>query len=260
MKTHNYEIISVWGTREEPPVEIGRKFLDTLDGLERIDPLFCDWGTNDPFPPDWETREPDDEIFISRPLNPLRKDFTPFVEQNVSRDDWGEPEPQFGYDLFAFTRYGSAAAPDPLAIAVCLTAGSVSKNTISFAAAPSNIDPDPAIVTFPIFKSALLTLLSIWPALSANVRFSIWGEKPPTLPGEPPFPYSGYQMPWMAYLCAERAARVSLPADILTERTADGGLLMIATEERFDPTNRQHMAHSRVLAEIMIAHGEYVAS
>lgn len=124
----------------------------------------------------------------------------------------------------------------------------------------SIVNPDPAIVSFPIFKASLLVLLAIWPAPWANVKYSIWGQDPPTLPGEPPFPYSGYQMPWMAYLCAERAARISPPADILTERTPDGGLLMIATEERFDPTNRKHMSHSRVLAEIMIAHGDATKS
>jgi hypothetical protein len=30
---------------------------------------------------------------------------------------------------------------------------------------------------------------------------------------------------------------------------------MIATKERFDPTNRQHMVKSRAIAEIILAHG-----
>ena len=115
--------------------------------------------------------------------------------------------------------------------------------------------PDLSIVTYPIFKSALLTLLSIWPPAWANVRAYIRGQDPPTLPGEPPFPYSGYHMPWISYLCAERAKRIKPPDAILTERTPDGGLLMIAAETRLDPTNREHMARSRVLAEIMIEHG-----
>jgi hypothetical protein len=62
-------------------------------------------------------------------------------------------------------------------------------------------------------------------------------------------------MPWMSYLCAERAGRIKLPDEILTERTPDGGLSMIAAETRFDPADRRHMACSRVLAEIMIEHG-----
>jgi hypothetical protein len=61
-------------------------------------------------------------------------------------------------------------------------------------------------------------------------------------------------MPWMSYLSAERAAKVSVPAAIVTERTAHGGLLMIAAETRLDPQNPEHMKRSRVLAEIMIEH------
>jgi hypothetical protein len=185
----------------------------------------------------------------------LRRNFTPFVEARVNRDDWGRPDPDEGYGLFAISRYHPSSPPDPLAISLSVTAGSTWRNLFSLHAGTSDTNPDPAIVTFPIFKEALLTLLAIWPTPWANVRYSIRGQDPPTLPGEPVFPYSGYQMPWMAYLCAERAARISLPAAILTERTPDGGLLMVATQERFDPTNRQHMSHSRVLAEIMIAHG-----
>ncbi len=37
------------------------------------------------------------------------------------------------------------------------------------------------------------------------------------------------------------------------ERTPDGGLLMIAAEERLDPANPDHMRRSRAIAEIMIA-------
>jgi hypothetical protein len=59
----------------------------------------------------------------------------------------------------------------------------------------------------------------------------------------------------MAYFNAERAARFVPPHDILTERTPDGGLLMIATEARLDPTNAGHMKQSRRLAEIMLGQG-----
>jgi len=59
-------------------------------------------------------------------------------------------------------------------------------------------------------------------------------------------------MPWMSYLSAERAANIRAPAGIVTERTPDGGLLMIAAETRLDPQNPEHMKRSRAIAEIMI--------
>jgi hypothetical protein len=58
----------------------------------------------------------------------------------------------------------------------------------------------------------------------------------------------------MCYLSAERAAKVRAPAGIVTERTPDGGLLMIAAETRLDPQDPQHMKRSRALAELLIEH------
>ena len=75
-----------------------------------------------------------------------------------------------------------------------------------------------------------------------------WGGDPPTLPGEPPFPYSGFQMPWIAYLNADRAAAVDVPSNVATERTPDGGLLTIAADRRFDPINAAHMRSARSIA------------
>lgn len=41
--------------------------------------------------------------------------------------------------------------------------------------------------------------------------------------------------------------------DIKTEHARDGGLLMSAIEERFDPTDPEHLLRARILAEFLIA-------
>ena len=61
-------------------------------------------------------------------------------------------------------------------------------------------------------------------------------------------------MPWIAYLSAERAAGVDVPPPVTTRRTPDGGLLMIAAETRFDPTNLAHMRPARLIAQTMMEH------
>ncbi len=244
MTEPNYRIESAWPSHVETPAEIGRKFFLTLDALARIDPVFCDWGTVE-----------DIDSLIGHPMEPLRQDFTPYVESHVLRDDWGQPDPHQGYRLWASSGHRPYPELEPRSMTLSVTAGSTWENRLSLEAGYYTVPPDHAVVTYPIFKSALLILIEIWPAPWANVQVSLWGQKPPTLPGEPPFPYSGYQMPWISYLCAERAARITLPDEILTERTPDGGLLMIAAQTRLDPTRRDHMARSRVLAEVMIKHG-----
>jgi hypothetical protein len=244
MTEPNYKIEMAWPSRVETPQDIGKKFFQTLDALARIDPVFCDWGAVE-----------DIDSLIGHPMEPLRQDFTPYVEAHVLRDDWGQPEPRQGYRLWASSGYRPYPEFEPRSMTLFVTAGSTWQNSLSLEAGYYTAPPDHAVVTYPIFKSALLTLIEIWPAPWANVQVSLWGQKPPTLPGEPPFPYSGYQMPWMSYLSAEFAGRITPPVEILTERTPDGGLLMIAAETRLDPTRRDHMARSRVLAEIMIEHG-----
>jgi hypothetical protein len=71
------------------------------------------------------------------------------------------------------------------------------------------------------------------------------------IPGEPAFPDTDFHVPWMAYLSAPIAARLELPPEIVTEHTPDGGLLMIATEERLDPENPEHRRRARLLGETM---------
>ena len=78
-------------------------------------------------------------------------------------------------------------------------------------------------------------------------------DKTPLSLSAPLFPYSRFHIPWIAYLSAPLASGLQLPAEIATERTPDGGLLMTATKERLDQANPEHLRRARILAEIMIA-------
>lgn len=126
--------------------------------------------------------------------------------------------------------------------------------------------PDPAIVTYPVFKAALLAIDAIWPpawacAYAFRSEFvkvpvsygaGVQGyrlQRLPPVPSDPTFPYSPFHIPWLAYLSAHLAAGIELPAEIKTERTLDGGLLMIAAEERLEPTDPEHLRRARILAQ-----------
>jgi len=67
----------------------------------------------------------------------------------------------------------------------------------------------------------------------------------------------GYINSMPTYLSVPHAAGLELPPEILTERTPDGGLLMIAAEERLDPTDPEHLSRARILTETMIARIAY---
>ncbi len=168
--------------------------------------------------------------------------FTNYVEHNMCIYE-GEPDPMGGYVIF----FGLSIEPkSALGIFKCsVRDGSPVENDFEFQVGEYTIPPAPDRINFSFYKGALLGGLSIWPADWANVGCSLSGADPAEASVDPTFPYSGFQMPWISFLSAERAAKVRAPAGVVTERTPDGGLLMIAAETRLDPQNAEHMKHSR---------------
>jgi hypothetical protein len=238
VRAPNYEIIAAW-TRSETPEEIAPKFLRTLDELESIDPRLRDWVTSDEL--------------VGGPMYPIPRDgIVAWITSQMRENGMGELDPKAGYALMAVSEHGAASGL-PVCIMPC--PGGLWRSTALFEIGMSEWPPKPGDITYSLYKAVLLTIVSIWMPPWANARCSIWGKPyPKSPPGVPPFPYSGYQMPWISYLNADRAAKVDVSPEVATERTPDGGLLMVATEERFDPTNPNHMRPSRLMAQIMIDH------
>jgi hypothetical protein len=242
-----YSIVSAWPSTPETPEDIGLRFTQTLELFERVDPFLAKWWTAIYDAADYEPGPP---LTIAS----LKADPANWLNKSVVRDDWGVPDPNQGYMFGALNGFPPGSLPSNQQFLFIVRTGSKWKGDSSFEFKPSNPLPQPTTITYPMFKGVLLAMISVWPAPWANAKCSIWGEKPSTLPGEPSFPYSGYQMPWLSYLSAERAAPLGSLSDLITERTPDGGLLMSATTDKFDPTNLQHMRRSRQMAEIMIEH------
>ena len=243
-----YSIDSAWPGAVETPDAVGAKFLRMLDSLTRASGCFSDWMSSDEYA--------GDKQYL---IESLHSDIGSWVRAHVALDDDGRPQPSDGYWLVGVSG-GVVVSPKPpegtsKKASFYVKAGSAFRNYAHFEIGSDFQAPDPAVVTYSLYRAALVSMISLWPAPWANAQCAIWGERPPTLPGEPAFPYSGYQMPWISYLCAERAAKVDVAPAIKTERTADGGLLMTATEARFDPANVEHMRASRLMAQIMMRYG-----
>ncbi len=185
------------------------------------------------------------------------------IEKNVKRDDFRRPQPEQGYAAGALIINHDKSRR----ISVRIHAGGTKKGDISLHTGEWNVLPDPSIITYPIFKAALLAINAIWPPVWACAQAfrsntvkvpeifpgGVQGyrlERLPLIPSEPTFPASVFHIPWLAYLSAPLAGGLDLPPEILTERTPDG---MIAAEERLDPTNPEHLRRARILAETMIA-------
>lgn len=226
-----------------------RTLLATLDALTEIDSNIF---------PDWEVG--DLPAINGYPLTVARSRIAEIISHNVNRYDRDLPKTEARYTAVARSTIHAESHQMMLWVRpwmdnICLQAGDVL------------VPPDPAIVTYPLFRAALLAVNAIWQqpwacaqafrSRTAEVPYGAGGgyslESLPMIPGDPTFPESIFHIPWVAYLSASLAVGIKLPAEIHTEITADGGLLMTATEERLDPDIPEHARRARILAETLIA-------
>jgi hypothetical protein len=255
----DYLILSSLPSAPEHPDFLGEKFVDTLDALSRIDPTtFTNWKVMD-LP---RTK--------SYPLSAARMRIADIIENNVTRDDFGRPEEYYGYSAVAYTSSAIKSRKASLRI----KDGGKSKGDTWLQTGDWQVLPDPAIVTYPLYRAALLAINAIWPpiwacacAFRSNIARvpetysgGVQGyrlENLPMVPNDPTFKDSAFHIPWIGYLSAPLAAGVALPPEIVSERTPDGGLLTIATEERLEPENLEHLRRSRLIVETMLARTGY---
>ncbi len=246
-------------SHRESPAVIGARLLRTLDVLSRIDPSIFH---------DWKIMDYSDATSLA--LEAARPRIAALIEKNVYRNDLRQPQPQYGYKAGALVINANKSRN----ISLQIEAGGVGSGVSWLLTGEWNVFPDPTIVTYPLFKAALLVLIANWiPTWACAYAFRLntvmvpvsypggvqgsRSEHLPMIPSEPTFPETDFHVPWIAYLSAAPAAGVALPPEIVSERTPDGGLLMIATEDRLDPENPEHLRRARAIVEIMLARTGY---
>jgi hypothetical protein len=236
---------------------LGEKFVRILDAISEAAPEVgkCRLGKS-PYRGDYLT------------MDEARGKITRWVEGNPATID-DVPDPEYGHLLIAMNEAGRS----PKNVIVSANVGGRFGDSVDFDVGSVGIPSDLETVTYPLFRAALQAIIAQFPPVWAKARLYIPSgsnetvpvDDPPLLarrarpgnislaPGIPPHPNSSYHRPWLSYLCAPLTKGLIPPVGVPCERTADGGLLMIAAEERLDPTNPDHMRRSRAMAEVMIA-------
>jgi hypothetical protein len=223
--------------RRETPALIAAKFLESLDALSRIDPLFADWSVLDR--PSW----------ASLPL--ARTRIATIIENNFARDRDGQPWPELGYSAVGETNNAILSRIATLRV----QAGGAMMDEVTLRVGDIVYPGDPLIAKYSgLFREAFLAISAIWhPAWATAAASWMDYSTKPIVPGAPLFPQTFFHIPWIAYLSPSLAARFLLPPEINTKHMADGGLLLTATDEAFDPTSPEHLRRALILAEAMLA-------
>jgi Immunity protein 52 len=234
----SFEIYYGLPRRQETPAVIGAKFLDTLDALSRIDPLFANWKVLD-LP-----------AMASLPLAVARTRIATVVENNVFRNKREEPVPESGYSAIGVTDNVIPSRTVKLSV----RAGALFADEMMLEFGRVLSPTDPQIVEYGMFRGALLATSTIWQPIWGCVsafRMDYW--KGPIVPGAPVILYNRFHIPWIAYISPKLATGfVVPPSDVRTEHTPGGGLLLSATKEHFDATNPEHLTRSLILAQTMV--------
>ena len=120
-------------------------------------------------------------------------------------------------------------------------------NSISLETVPLNIHPtDASIVTYDLFRSAMLAIIEAWEVTwCAAYPTNIMDFWPPVGSGH------HFRLAWMTYVSPRFAPLIRPPRGIEAQTVAGGGLLMVATRERFDVANTDHMAAARAINTAM---------
>jgi hypothetical protein len=226
--TKGYFMTGFWGARIETPNQIAPRFLRHIDLLREIDPLFALWISGSKGP---------------RKLETIRDRFVKEIEAGISRDDYGDPDPVDGYWFGAYTR----GYPNPFSYSVNGNAGAwrpsvPTGNAVIFETASQSI-PDPAAITYPIFKSALLALVEAWDPVDCYASSDDLLDLLPR-----PERHEHFREAWMQYLSAPLARLIAPPSSAINDWLPNGGLLMSATNETFRVDNPAHLAAARDIA------------
>jgi hypothetical protein len=239
MNKFSYGINGGWGSCVDTPTSIGKKFIRTLDEMSRADPALSDWRI-------FETED------AGVPLEAARSRIARIVADNVKRDDFGQPCPTDGYEIFAATLEGRIPTPRDLVFYV----GAGSRwdiNKIQLDAAWVDEPLDLSAVTYSVFNGAMTAITSIWPCAWATAyAYDADYEHSSPAPGGPLIRWSLSHMPWISYLSAPLARGLEPPPEVEVEPAPDGGLFMIVTKDRFDPENPDQLARSKLISDIMI--------
>jgi hypothetical protein len=148
---YRYAVRGSWaGPADEKLAVTGAKLLQTLDSLSGIDPLLTGWQVYR----NWKNAEDEQPRMV--PLATARNHIVEIVEAGVVYDDFNEPAPYYGYSVGA-----DAGARGPRRVAFSASTG---RQDFGLKFGEHYLASDLSIVTYPLFKAALLAISAAWDA------------------------------------------------------------------------------------------------
>jgi hypothetical protein len=218
-----------WRPRAESTRDCAVRLARMLEGLVKAHLAFSRWNKKA------NTRAAADKPAWAMPPD-VDQLTAAFEKGRQYRDRPRTPWPEIGYRVSAWN-----GRDPPYGASLAVWPGSYGPSR----SLPNRIDislnragPDNAnLISTPVLKPVLLSVATAWePDYAVVVPWTYWPQA---------FGDGGYptlRSGWMTYLAPKYAARIIPPPSAIVEPVSNGGLLLLATEERFDMENPAHLA------------------
>jgi len=225
----SYKLWGFWGARSESTHQCAARLANMLVTLSAVHPAFTKWNQQGSSVAEAQA------AFCEMP--PKNDELTEIFDQGRHYTDIGDkPMSQLGYDVSAWN-----GREDGYALHFHINAGAYARrrdtNSVFFQL-PRLRDSTQDLVNATTLKRVLLAVALPWEVDWAVIE--TWDYRGKRLDSEerPLHPWAG----WITYLSQRYARNITLPSTAIVERIADGGLVMLATDQPFTVANPAHVA------------------
>jgi hypothetical protein len=224
--TFHYCISARWGLRLETAQSLAARLRHLIAKFRMIDPILGHWY-------DWRS-----ETQVA-PLDLAPEALTRKVAESIVRKEDGTPSKSGGYYFSTVNNDRNSRGPRDFVLVI--NGGSDARRNFATLDTEFGVVPDPDVVTYAIFKAAVLAMSECFEAVYCDAfpsdLHALWvdgGRKTPAL-----------RLAWISYVSPRFAPLVTPPPSAIVERQSNGGLLMAAADETFVTSNPQHLAAAR---------------
>ncbi len=235
-----YRISVNWRARFESPADCAAHTIRMLDALSNAHPVMAQWHR-------WaDTYEESRKPLYKRP--PPLADITKLFEANRFADD----VPAKGFAVHGWNGHDN---PNRVRLRLLLGASvplgsGYRRRPIFLNSADLTLNPDDyggtVLATITFVRAALLALVGAW---EPDIGYVIpWSDGSLS---KKPAKEKRIPAAWITYLSRSYAERISPEPSISSERTPDGGLLLISTAATYDKDEPAHAAAADAIQEAL---------
>lgn len=223
-----FSIDALWGARTEPVEACAERSVHMFAALAEVHPAFAQWVKS-------RSRR-SGAIKLKFSMPPRVEELVKLLEKGrLFKDGLPRLVEHGGYIIGGWNGICRSQAVSFFMLVGGTSENSEVSNNIMFGM-PARDAGNADLLNLPTLRRVVASIVAAWQPDTVSVGPSDYRKFEQT--GDYPF----FRANWLLYLAPEFAKLAPAPPGVIVEPTADGGALLIATEEQFEQDNPHHVA------------------